>query len=62
MSAYTETIKTMKRMDWRMLRMQKSWLLQQTHPVADGLVNLIDALQDAAVADGIATQREVFHG
>jgi hypothetical protein len=41
--------------NWALLREQKTWLLNQ--PVcaeADGLVNLIDALQDGAVDAGVS--------
>jgi len=41
--------------NWALLREQKTWLMNQ--PVcaeADGLVNLIDALQDGAVNDGVS--------
>ena len=31
---------------WTLLRQQKEWLLRQEGPVAEGLVNLLDSLQD----------------
>lgn len=41
-----------ERIDWAELRRQKAWLLAQDADEADGLVNLIDSLQDDAVANG----------
>lgn len=49
--------KVIKSIDWELLRRQKEWLITNN---ADGLLSLIDALQDAAVADNIATKSEVF--
>lgn len=46
--------------DWGLLREQKLWLLTQESPHADGLIHLIDAVQDQAVATGSATEIEVF--
>lgn len=58
MASVTETF---QRIDWKLLRKQKKWLLKQRpDEKADGLINLLDALQDAAVEDGIATGKEVF--
>ncbi len=39
------------RIDWAALRRQKQWLVGQaaTSPEADGLLHLLDAIQDAAV-------------
>ena len=56
----------MLRIDWLLLRMQKAYLFNEANNDAenghiyDGMVCLIDALQDAAVADGLATEEEVF--
>jgi hypothetical protein len=39
--------------DWALLRTQKEWLLgHRGEPAAEGLVNLLDSLQDRAVYDG----------
>ena len=51
--------------DWELLRRQKQLLLdaldaQSIGSMANGLVILIDNIQDAAVAEGIATEVEVF--
>lgn len=61
------TTEAIRKIDWALLRMQKAWLLGWEDDidfggahVAPGLINLIDALQDAAVADGVATEEEVF--
>jgi len=49
------------KLDWVLLRRQKEWLLQQpTGPEANGLVHLLDAIQDEAVASGEASEDEVF--
>ena len=51
--------------DWALLREQKEYLLTVlTRPLdsktRDGLVHLLDALQDDAVENGTATPQEVF--
>lgn len=51
--------------DWELLRNQKAQLLAALHEQkigfdANGVVVLIDAIQDAAVADGIAGEEIVF--
>lgn len=59
-TAVTLTIKG--RVDWAALRLQKLWLLELPGPVpeeAQGLVNFVDAVQDAAVASGVP-ELEVF--
>lgn len=53
-------VETLKRVDWKLLRSQKAWLVHAATPEADGLTMLLDALQDAVVEDGIATEKEVF--
>lgn len=45
--------------DWSLMRQQKEWLLTQTGPESDGLLNMLDAIQDAAVAEGVS-EEEVF--
>jgi len=51
---------TLKHMDWALLREQKLWLFHNDSIEAAGLLSLVDAIQDAAVAEGIATEKEVF--
>ena len=48
------------KINWKLLRSQKAWLVHAATPEADGLTMLLDALQDAVVEDGIATESEVF--
>lgn len=48
------------KIDWDMLRQQKSWLLTQDNKHAEGIVNLIDRIQDEAVDNGDASKIEVF--
>jgi hypothetical protein len=49
-----------RKIDWELLRAQKSSLLWSGNDLGMGVVELIDALQDAAVEDGLATEAEVF--
>jgi len=49
-----------KYIDWELLRRQKAWLLEQNHHHANGLVHLIDAIQDEVVESGVRTEVEVF--
>jgi hypothetical protein len=47
--------------NWTLLRKQKAWLLAQPEcPEAQGLISLLDHLQDTAVDEGAATEAEVF--
>lgn len=46
--------------DWAMLREQKQWLMSQDHAHADGLLMLIDQLQDYAVDNYLVQEEEVF--
>lgn len=46
---------------WKNLKNQKSWLLKQDSEEAYGLLHLIDHIQDKAVEQGIAKEREVFN-
>lgn len=57
----------LRNLNWPLLREQKEYLLNEVanNPDADsnaynGILNLIDHLQDAAVLDGVATEDEVF--
>ena len=51
---------TFNSINWSLLREQKQWLLDQESEHADGLVHLIDAIQDQAVDNGDASELEVF--
>lgn len=46
--------------DWALIRQQKEWLLQFDCDEANGLINMLDAIQDAAVEFGEASIKEVF--
>ena len=53
--------------DWPLLRKQKTWILNKVDfanreetEMVDGLVALIDHIQDYAVGNGNATEEEVF--
>ena len=48
------------RMDWELLRQQKEWLLQHDCDEAEGLLALIDDIQDQAVATEPDLEEEVF--
>jgi len=50
----------MKDTNWDLLRTQKEWLLNNGDNEAMGLVHLLDAIQDAVVAEGIVSEEEVF--
>lgn len=52
----------LKNIDWPLLRRQKMLLysLVEANTPLDRLVSFIDALQDAVVSEGIATEAEVF--
>jgi hypothetical protein len=46
--------------NWAYLRKQKEWLLKHDNDYADGLIHLLDDIQDAAVESGECTEQEVF--
>lgn len=46
--------------DWVQLRKQKSWLLQQNSEEAQGLVHMLDAVQDYAVDEMFVDHSMVF--
>lgn len=46
--------------DWKFLREQKEWLLNNGSNEAMGLIGLLDKLQDDAVSGGEFTEEEVF--
>lgn len=46
--------------DWKLLREQKMWLLEQDGEAAAGLLHLVDALQDHAVLFEGISELEVF--
>lgn len=54
------TENVIRRIDWDKLRAQKQWLIRMHLPQADGLVHLLDALQDAAHDDQLATESQIF--
>ncbi len=61
--AKSETTRVVKSINWSLLRRQKAWLLREAqlrNEEASGLLHLIDAIQDAAVSDKLASEAEVF--
>ena len=50
--------------DWEILREQKALLMRLAcdadYAVLDGVIHMIDGIQDRAVAHGFATEAEVF--
>lgn len=60
MAVTTDLIQAVKHINWPLLRQQKLWLLKQDTPQADGLIALLDSIQDAAVADGLVYEYAVF--
>lgn len=58
-----EIEKVVRSINWKKLTKQKIWLcqgLEDDDELGYGLLHLIDAIQDAAVSDGIASENEVF--
>jgi hypothetical protein len=55
-------IKMIDRIDWDLLSSQKQWLAQQAEhsDEAEGLLNVIDTLQDWAVDVAGLSEEEVF--
>jgi hypothetical protein len=57
-------MKSIKGINWSMLRNQKEWLVEQANKgnneEAEGLLSLLDNIMDEAVSSGIATEEEVF--
>lgn len=47
-------------MDWALLRKQKLWLLRKKSKHAQGLICMIDHIQDMAVNNGGCTELEVL--
>ena len=43
--------------NWPQLRIQKLWLMNHTGENADGLIHLLDWIQDSAVAAGVDSRR-----
>ena len=64
-----KTLKAIENINWQLLREQKERLFldcnskffkpEQQEDI-EGMLSLLDCIQDAAVADGIATEEEVF--
>lgn len=58
----------LRNLNWKLLREQKAYCLNEemnnkdVEHIYGGAANLISALQDAAVLDGVATEKEVFGG
>ena len=58
--------KTVSNIDWKLLQSQKLYLLdlvESGHDTTElwGVIHLIDAIQDAVVADGVADASVVFN-
>lgn len=56
-------------LDWELLRRQKAFLIElaecgeyppEQEEMFDGIINLIDSIQDYAIINGNATEEEVF--
>lgn len=62
----TEIENMLTLIDWEFLREQKEYLENEAANdnevghIYEGLLGLVDALQDAAIKDGYATEQEVF--
>ena len=55
-----EAMRIICNIDWHLLREQKRWLVEQSGKEAEGLLNLIDSLQDFAVDRLGEIETEVF--
>ena len=64
------TLKALRNIDWDLLSQQKLTLLRlldtvleadQQYEDLEGIINLLDALQDSAVNDGIFPENVVFN-
>lgn len=56
----------LRNLNWKLLREQKEYCANEAannedvSEIYEGVLNLLDHLQDAAVLDGVATEEEVF--
>jgi hypothetical protein len=57
---YTRHQSLLHGVDWKLLREQKQWLAQFENDYAVGLECLIEALQDEAIATGVAPAQTVY--
>lgn len=46
--------------NWELFREQKLWLIVQPGENADGILNMMDAIQDAAFATGKYTEEQIY--
>jgi len=53
---------TILNIDWPLLLKQKQWLLRQEGGEADGLIHLLDALEDEALDSGIIDESYYVEG
>ena len=64
-----ESLKVIQGIGWWQLRLQKTHLIsilahevsQDQYEALEGIINLIDAIQEAAVQDGVADKNDVFN-
>lgn len=48
------------RVNWTLFREQKLWLMLQNNEHANGIINMMDSIQDAAFATGRFTEDEIY--
>lgn len=53
-------VDVIKAMDWPLLAKQKHWLLKQRGKEVEGLLGLIDSLQDVAEEMGLADENSLY--
>jgi hypothetical protein len=46
--------------DWELFREQKLWLIAQQGDQAQGIINMMDSIQDAAFATGRYTEEQIY--
>jgi hypothetical protein len=49
------------KIDWKLLQQQKAWLLYKDEEYADGIINIIDSIQDYAV-DELGIDEDLVFG
>jgi hypothetical protein len=46
--------------DWELFREQKTWLVVQNDKNSEGILNMMDSIQDAAFATGKYSEEQIY--
>jgi hypothetical protein len=46
--------------DWELFREQKTWLVVQNDKNSEGILNMMDTIQDAAFATGKYSEEQIY--